>query len=188
MFREERKQALQGEVTSRNAGCSAEECQKQIPEPKLALNPPSRCSECEPSRHLGGAAEHAYQGQPREIGARNQQNKCGGEQQGQNLRAQCGRLSLLERHGMVSHLCAGIVAEFISTRARRPGAVDFGVGLLPRVAFTQPSDTVKVGPSALAVPAWLKRNVHIRIERRYRTVGKHSDDCVALAFEQNGLS
>ena len=150
------------------ASSPANECQQQVLDPELPLNLPARGAQREARSHLRRAPQHAHQRETGKIGAGDQQNESGCQHQRQDLRAQRSCLALLERHGIVDHLGARVVLEFIAIGAEGPGAVDLGICLLPGRAVAQAGDGLEVCSAAFAVVGRLKRRVDVGVQGRHR--------------------
>src|SRR5229473_8116139 len=82
---------------------------------------------------------------------------------------------------------AGVVL-FKALGTEGPSAVDLRISLLPGRAVAQPRDDVKIRSSAFALAAGLERSVYIGVQGSCRILGKHADDNVGLALQQDGLA
>ena len=129
-LRQQGEQSTQRREANANASRAAKAGEHQVLDPELLLNLPAAGAEGHAGGDFGKTPRHAHQCESGEIGAGDQQDESRGKHEGDGARPQLGGHSALQRDGVVEDLGAGIFA-FDLRDAIGPGAIDFGIGLLP---------------------------------------------------------
>ena len=130
---QQREQSAQRSEADADAGGAAEAGEQKVLEPELLLNLPAARAEGQAGGDFRKAARHANERESGEIGAGDEQDESRSEHEGDGARTELGGHSALQRHGVIGDFGAGIFA-FDLGDAIGPGAIDFGIGLLPGCA------------------------------------------------------